>query len=207
MSSDCVDSWRALYTDADFECVCKVIKEDAPLSKQHELFMDVMLLAQFDHPNIIKLVVRMDFFWSLCRLSFFLYFIFSFFIYFIYLFTNCLSPPDQQISDLSFFLLVPLSFPFLFSLFPLSPAHPHTFIIHSHRLFQGVVTRGVPKMIVQQGFVLNSLKSVLQQAKMPGTDRLLHYCEEIANGMMYLSQRTFVHRSLAAQNIFVNQVL
>ena len=78
----------------------------------------------------------------------------------------------------------------------------------------GVVTTGLPYLIVLQFCADGSLRHVTKRLKLTAppdmawpqqfSSRLVGYCRGIANGMRYLSARRFVHRDLAARNILVD---
>ncbi|XP_019855622.1 PREDICTED: serine/threonine-protein kinase STE20-like isoform X2 [Amphimedon queenslandica] len=76
----------------------------------------------------------------------------------------------------------------------------------------GVVTVGEPLMIIMElmknGDLRNHLLSIRKDLETSSDDllpsKLLKFCQQIANGMNYLSMKSFVHRDLAARNVFLN---
>ena len=80
-------------------------------------------------------------------------------------------------------------------------AHPHLVSI------VGVITRGVPKVLVLSFCEHGELQGALirhgadGEPFPPGVK--YRFCKEIADGMQHLAERTFVHRDLAARNILL----
>ena len=69
-------------------------------------------------------------------------------------------------------------------------------------------------MLAQFGLFSNYVIPIRFLPSSPGTSvdeclpkQLLTFCQEIAEGMRYLSRRGFVHRDLAARNILVSKRL
>lgn len=70
----------------------------------------------------------------------------------------------------------------------------------------GVVTAGRPMMLVLQYCSLGSLLGELKSPQGSGddVDVLVSYCQGVACGMQYLSDKMFVHRDLAARNVLLD---
>ncbi|XP_062503614.1 class II receptor tyrosine kinase-like isoform X2 [Corticium candelabrum] len=78
----------------------------------------------------------------------------------------------------------------------------------------GVVTLGSPIMLVLEYLQNSDLKMYLEKRKLDGQccrsgfeKTLLKMCRDIANGMEYLSRKSFVHRDVAARNILLSKDL
>lgn len=68
----------------------------------------------------------------------------------------------------------------------------------------GVVTSGLPLMLVLELCERGSLLSFLESTPEPGTPVLVQILADIAAAMAYLASKQFVHRDLAARNILLN---
>eukprot|EP00731_Ephydatia_muelleri_P022344 Em0014g935a len=69
----------------------------------------------------------------------------------------------------------------------------------------GLATLKNPILIINE-FIENDIKSYLTAQRTPPDARnLLSFCQQVANGMNFLSDKKFVHRNLMAQTIFVTE--
>jgi serine/threonine protein kinase len=76
----------------------------------------------------------------------------------------------------------------------------------------GVVTLGEPVMIVMELMENGDLKeNLISMRPIPGElpphslyQQLLDFCHQVAAGMTYLAEKSFVHRDLAARNILLS---